>query len=566
MIINRKIHLWTLVAFISSSVFAQQNDSLYTVLENVLYKKQQYVNKDDNNIEVLKSVNLNPEVNESFFNQALSNLQSHVFKAEITELRDNQPLKGVLDKVVFAQCVFDSIEFYFPGISGSFKDKALECYNEKVVNDTASSSLAASAYANLDDKALRNYADMVFNYLKIRYCSLDQNKKEGLQIKLSQCSGAAAKLLFEDLKAKWITFAKTKHAVEIPRSTLTAMDKAFNCPILLGGDCSSNVDSNNALEAVKNIYNSFDAVVKISQADLVHSIANAIKKTESLSGLSYLFSVDKISKNAINPVWGNSNISTPTKQKVSIYSDNDSKMSNFYSNLAQDVLLEQLYPYIDLPVSGYFATNNNSIELIDVSSINNSSIYWPVVNGSPKPALETVADSKLYRENALAQIKEQQNQYMSQVRRNSLAAKAALDVLAELIALRMPNKHFQDEQGNVASIQEWEKTTAFMRQNATWNESIKRGQIADVLKQIAIISSEIRTQLYLNGRQLQLNNALQAMQLISQSMSADSDLNSIKKNIEDLIENYRNGGQEQSASTDLESVAASGIANVDQAN
>jgi hypothetical protein len=563
MIINRKIYLLTLGALISSSLFAQQNDSLYSVLENVFYKKQQYVNKDDNNIEVLKSVNLNPEVNESFFNQAVSNLQSHVLKAEITELRDNQPLKGVLDKVVFAQCVFNSIEVYFPGISDSFKDKALECYNEKVIDDAASSSLASSAYANLDDKALRNYADIVFSYLKTRYCSLDQNKKEGLQAKLSQCSGAAAKLLFEDLKAKWITFSKTKHAVDIPKSTMVAMDKAFNCAILLGGECSSKVDSDNALEAVKNIYNSFDAVVKISQADLVDSIMNAIKKTESLSGLSYLFNVDKISKNAINPIWGNSNVSTPTKQRVSIYSDNDLKMNNFYSNLAQDVLLEQLYPYIDLPESGYFATNNNSIELIDVSSINNSSIYWPIVNGSPKPALESVADSKLYRENTLAQIKEQQNQYMSQVRRNSLAAKAALDVLAELIALRMPNKHFQDEKGNVASIQEWEKTTAFMRQNATWNESIKRGQIADVLKQIAIISSEIRTQLYLNGRQLQLNNALQAMQLISQSMSADSDLNNLKKNIEDLIENYRNGGQDQSASADPESVAASSIANVD---
>ena len=558
-IINRKMVFF--ITFLSVSVFAQQQ-SLYTVLENVFYKKQKYVNDKYNDLEVLKSLNLQPEIKPNSENESSKLLQNKVFRNEITEIRQNQILKGSFERVAFSQCVFDSIVYRFPGVVGSFKDKALECYKEKVPEDAASASIAAGAYGELDSKSLQIYTDLVFNMMRLRYCSVEA--KAGLQKDLSQCSGAAAKLLFQDIQSNWESFSKNKHAIDIPRDTLTSMDKSLNCPTLVGGVCSSTIDENNAIDAIKNIYSVYGSVVDVGQADLVSSIAKVVDNIDGLNGLSYLFNVDRISKNDIPAIWGNGTDSNTDKQKVNITIDSDLKVSNFYHNLAKNYLVQQLYPTIDLTENYYFATNNNSISLISADGINQNSVYWPVVNNAPQASLQSIADSKLYRANNLAEIKNSQTIYSEQARRSSMVAKAAMDVLGELIALRMPNNQFKDQSGNVSSIQEWEKTTAFMRQNSIWHNSIKQGQIADVLKQIAILSSEIRTQLYLNGRQLQLNNALQAIHILSQSAGSSDEINAMKQELQTAIENYRNGGQEQTAADDPEAAAAASISEASQ--
>ena len=558
-IINRKIVF--LITFLSISAFAQQ-ESLYTVLENVFYKNQKYVNNEDNNLEVLKSLNLQPEIELNSEDESSQLLQNKVFKNQITEIRQNQILKGSFERVAFAQCVFDSIVYGFPGISGSFRDKALECYKQKVPDDARSASLAAGAYGKLDDKAVQVYTDLVFNMMRLRYCSVEA--KAGLQKDLSQCSGTAAKLLFQDIRDNWESFSKMRHVIDIPRDTATSMDKSLNCPTLVGGVCSSNIDEDGAIEAVKNIYNIYSSVVDVGQADLVDNISKVVDNIDGLSGLSYLFNVDRISKNSTPAIWGNNTNSKNDKQKVNITIDSDLKINNFYYNLATNYLVQQLYPNINLTQSSYFATNNNSISLISSDGIDKNSIYWPVVNNQPQAALQSIADSKLYRENSLAEIKNSQTRYSDQARKSSMVAKAAMDVLGELIALRMPNKQFKDQSGNTSSIQEWEKTTAFMRQNAKWHDSIKKGQMADVLKQIAILSSEIRTQLYLNGRQLQLSNALQAIQVLSQSAKNSEELNAMKQDLKSSIENYRDGGQETSAADDPEAAAAKSISDASQ--
>ena len=493
-------------------------------------------NKEENQSQVLKSINLNPKSNASDINPGDSNellLKDLLTQQNITDSNTYNPNSNQVDLITSVQCVKNNLYTLYSDKSSNFGSLVYQCYQNNYGGNTQALNDAKALFNDLQQSnEIKSFADLTAYKLKIDYCKADATN--GLQSRLKTCSNPAAEKLLEDFKERWWSKFKTmNHAVELKTADINAIENVF-----------ANLTTDQAKDSAHNLSTSIQPIIDVAQADLITFIANKVQKingAKSLnSGIDLIFNTDKFENSTNKTCWANN--SPPNNQQVAISINNPSNLATLLKNInANFQNSNPLYQTIPIQEEVYFSIDgSNRVAAVTTGQISAANDkYWK--NGVIDT--ETLNQAIDFRKNNITMIKQQQLAQANAARISNSLNTIGLSNLMALIKLRTPSKQFYTDSGSCSSkyssAEEWSKTTAFMRQNSNWNQAIKQAQLADTMKQATILLSEIRTQLYLNNQLLQ---RLVASSAVTQLSNAASTQAATDSTLDKDIKNYITGG------------------------